>query len=185
MEENLLPEPQKNNFWNPDKIVSFSAVFISLAALIVLIYQTNLMSQQQKLSVLPYLNFQNHGTLTPNYSLVVANNGIGPAFVESVNVTYKGKTYNTDLIGFLENHLESPLNLTHLFHSNLGPGVLIPAQTNIEHLRIMDSQEDAEKLYDLLQNLYSEGLNFEIVFSSIYKEKWKIQIHELAPEKMN
>ncbi|MGB5387768.1 MAG: hypothetical protein WBN20_13370, partial [Eudoraea sp.] len=41
--------------WNSDKILSLSAMSISVLTLIIFIYQTNLMSKQNYLSILPYV----------------------------------------------------------------------------------------------------------------------------------
>lgn len=108
-ETNETTPPDQNKgkeFWNTEKIVSFSAVLISIGTLIVLIYQTNLMSQQQRLSVLPYVTMGNMGAYTPNSRYMVFNNGIGPAFVEKIKVKYKGNTYPYDLYVILAQHTE-------------------------------------------------------------------------------
>lgn len=185
MEEINEPTPANQNqareFWNTEKIVSFSAVLISIGTLIVLIYQTNLMSQQQRLSVLPYVTMGNMGAYTPNFRYMVFNNGIGPAFVEKIEVKYKGNTYPFDLYVFLAQHTEDFSQINNLFYSNLAAGALIPAQTSVEHLLIEDSTEDSEKLHGLLNRLFEEGLSFEITYRSIYGERWIIKNGLVAP----
>jgi hypothetical protein len=185
MEETTEPSPNNSTegkkFWNTEKIVSLSAVLISIATLIVLIYQTNLMSKQQRLSVLPYLTMGNMGAYTPNFKYVIFNNGIGPAFVEKIEVKYKGKTYPYDLYVFLAEHAEGFSEINNFFYSNLAAGTLIPAQTNVEHLLIENSAEDGEKLHAMLSKLFEEGLSFEITYRSIYDERWVIKNGQVAP----
>lgn len=185
MEENTEQAPvtqsEGKKFWNTEKIVSLAAVLISIGTLIVLIYQTNLMSKQQRLSVLPYLTMGNMGTYTPNYKYMIFNNGIGPAFIEKIEVKYKGNTNPYDLYVFLAEHAEGFSQINNLFYSNLAVGTLIPAQTKVEHIMIEDSTEDGEKLHALLSRYFEEGLSFEITYRSIYDEKWLIKNGEVAP----
>ncbi len=68
------------------------ALVISVAALIVSIYETNLLKEQQRSMVWPYL------TVSPSYNaqgflIEVSNDGIGPAIIKSVQIQYGGKNY--------------------------------------------------------------------------------------------
>ncbi len=54
-----------------DKILSLSAMFISICTLVVFLYQTNLIRKQQYMSVYPHLLLGNYGTWTPNYKFVL------------------------------------------------------------------------------------------------------------------
>ena len=184
-EEVNAPDKSEVGFWSTEKIVSFSAVLISIGTLVVLIYQTNLMSQQQRLSVLPYLTLGNMGAFTPAYKYIVFNNGIGPAFLEKVEVKYKGKVYPYDLYVFLAEHVEGFDEIQNIYYSNIAAGSLIPAQTNVELLIIDDSLADADKLYTMLERLFDEGMSFEITYSSIYGEKWVVKSGEVKPVKID
>lgn len=79
-----------------DRIVSASAAFVAISALVVSMYQTYLMRQQQKLSAWPYLT-QGHSWRArgSGYSYVVTNNGVGPALVGGVEVLVDGKPQPT------------------------------------------------------------------------------------------
>ena len=48
----------KKKFWTSDRIVGFSAMFISLITLFIFIKQTNIIDRQSKLSAMPYLMMQ-------------------------------------------------------------------------------------------------------------------------------
>ena len=175
----------KHSFWNTEKIVSVSAIFISAITLYVTFEQLNVSREQQRLSVLPYLSMGNYYTGSPNYKLVIQNDGIGPAFIESITVTYKGKKHEMDLISFLYEEFPQDLDsIPALSHSNIYKGMLIPAGHKIEHLSIQDSQKSADNLLVLLDKLDKETFDFEIVYSSIYKEKWKLKIGETSPTKL-
>ncbi len=175
----------KPTFWNTDKIVSISAIFISALTLYVTFEQFKISRAQQRLSVLPYLSMGNYNTGGPNYKLVVKNDGIGPAFIESVTMIYKGKKFETDLINFLHEQFPAELDsIPNLTHSNIYQGLLIPAGQTIEHLAIDNSQTSADKLLRLFGKLDAEGIEFEIVYSSIYKEKWKLRAGDASPAKV-
>ncbi len=70
------------------------ALLISVMALVVSIRETNLLQEQQRASVWPYL------TVSPKYdntgfSIITNNNGIGPALVHSVEVSLEGQYFES------------------------------------------------------------------------------------------
>lgn len=174
----------KKQFWSSDKIVSLSAILISLMTLAVLSYQTSLMRKQQRLSVLPYLSIGNYGTNTPNYKFVLENSGIGPAFIESIKIFYKGKVYKKDFAQFLISDIPEMDSVNNVYHSNIYEGVLIPSGRKINLLQIDNSLEDALKFNKVLEMLYKNGFGFELVYRSAYDEKWKITHESSIPVKI-
>ncbi len=172
-------------FWNSDKIISISAMLISLMTLIVFILQTNIIREQQRLSVLPYLYMVNENSGLPTYKFKLMNNGIGPAFIESVNVRYKGKTFNMDIPTFLYQNVPEMDSVYNVFHSNLVDGQLIPAGKEIAIFEVNNSIEDAEKLLKVMRQLNDEGFDYEIVYKSIYEERWKLNSSSISPIKMD
>jgi len=176
----------KRKFWNSDKIVSFSAIFISIATLYITINQYNATIEQQRLSVLPYLTGINFASGTPDFAYVIENNGIGPAFIESVKVTYQGKTYEGDLYEFMVSNFRSEVDsLPATIHSNIFKGMMIPAGAKILHLQVNGSQKDTDRLMKLLRKLNEERMDFEIIYSSIYKERWRLNLNEEVPQKLD
>lgn len=171
---------------NSDRIVSFAAILISVSTLIVLIYQTNIMRSQQRLSVLPHLMTSNEYIGTPNYRLILRNSGIGPAFIESVKIFHKEKTYEMDFAKFMIDHVPEFDSIDNVYYSNIAPGLLIPAEKSINLLEIHDSLKDSKNLYALIGKLVmEENLDFEIVYSSIYGEKWRITKDTVYPEPLD
>lgn len=169
-------------FWNTEKIVSFSAIFISLATLYISYVQHNASIKQQKLSVMPYLSLGNEGTGSPNYQLILENNGIGPAFIESVNIFYNGKTYEGDLIKFLYDNFGAEMDsIRNLSYGNIYPGLMIPAGKKIPHVAIENSWDDANKLLKLLDKV---EIDFEIIYASIYEERWSLTGNSIMPKKL-
>ncbi len=73
---------------------TLAALIISVLALIVSLYETDLLRTQQEAMVWPYLRvdekYNNEG-----FGLTASNNGTGPAIITSVEVIYNGKAvYN-------------------------------------------------------------------------------------------
>lgn len=175
----------KTRKWNADKTVSLSAILISLMTLFVSLYQTNMIRQQQRLSVLPYLSFGNYNTGGANYKLMLSNDGIGPAFIESVEISYKGKTYPYDLPVFFRDVIPKQVEQIKKFtHSNIFKGQMIPAGTKLSLLEIRNSPEDGIKLYKLLQKLKKEKMQLKIVYRSVYEERWQLILGDAIPQKL-
>ncbi|MEM7574700.1 MAG: hypothetical protein AAF433_17475 [Bacteroidota bacterium] len=80
----------KNSFHNFQNWGTIVALIISVLALVVSVYETNLMAEQQRATVWPYLyiikNFKED-----RFQLQLENNGTGPAIIESVEVSYHGQ----------------------------------------------------------------------------------------------
>ena len=172
----------KRPFWNSEKIISFSAIFISLLTLVVFVYQTNIIREQQRLSVLPYLQIGNYENARPNYKLVISNDGIGPAFIESVVTIRNGERFDVDLPRFLGQHIPEVDTIEDVFHSNIAPGQLIPAGAKIAILEVNNNLESAIQLYKILSD---NDISIELIYASAYGEKWKLNSNENAPERIN
>ncbi|MGB0521622.1 MAG: hypothetical protein ACPGJS_01620 [Flammeovirgaceae bacterium] len=143
------------------------------------------MRQDQHLSVLPYLYLSNSNTGGPNFKILLMNDGVGPALVESIKIIYDGKTYNQDLPNFLYKHIPEMDSINNIVHSNVAEGMLIPAGRQLAILEIENSQEDADKLFELLVKLNKKGLDLELIYQSIYNERWKIAGDSHAPQKLD
>jgi hypothetical protein len=126
-------------FWDTDKIVSFSAFFISFGTFAIYLYQTHLIQKQQHASVLPYLEIENSQPDEKTYKLILANNGIGPAFIRKIGIHYQGKFYEYDPANFYGRvyHKQHPEDTLGFIISNVSPGRLIPANTQIEMILII------------------------------------------------
>ncbi len=168
--------------WSADRIVSISAIIISLSTLIVFIYQTRLMAEQQRLSVMPYVTFGLRNTGGPNFTLFLSNDGIGPAFIESTKVFYQDTVYDMDFPNFLYSEIDGMDSIRNVFHSNINPGQLLPAGRIVDILQVDNSMENANKLLHLLDTLDCRA---EIIYQSAYKERWLLTSDTFVPEKID
>ena len=100
--------PSRNGRFNIELLLGVSATFLSLAALIVSIFQTKIAREQQQASVWPRLML---GTSVEekvfNFSLI--NQGVGPAIVSKAETAYKGKKYSSHFTPLFE-ELGRPVN---------------------------------------------------------------------------
>ncbi|MGB5236879.1 MAG: hypothetical protein WBM43_14370 [Flavobacteriaceae bacterium] len=177
--------------WNSDKILSLSAMCISFLTLVIFIYQTNLMSKQNYLSILPYLQLAYSNNPAENsYSLSIKNHGVGPAIIESVTMEYKGKQYDLsdfddDLYTFLvslEPELDSVVSTDT---STLNKGIAIPANSSYLIFNVYDSKKDYLLFTQKLKELEENGLRYEIKYRSIQNEHWLIHETSDGPVKLD
>jgi hypothetical protein len=86
-----------NKKWykQPEMIVAWSAMFISLLALLATMYEANLERENQLLSIWPRVVIQTHISDKQGYSIEVSNKGLGPAIIKTTNITVDGKTQNS------------------------------------------------------------------------------------------
>lgn len=168
----------KKSFWNADKILSITAIVLSLGTFIVFIYQTALIREHQYASVLPYLSMGNAGGGTANYTLVLQNNGIGPAIIHSVKTRKDKLEYFEDPYNFLLRVPEA--DSIDFYYSNLMPGMLIQAGNQVELLGVNNSLDDSDKLRRIV-----ESLDIYIEYESIYGQRWEARYKYYNPRKIN
>jgi hypothetical protein len=173
----------KKKLFDSSAVLSICAMLVSVMTLVVLIYQTSIMREQQRMSVLPYLTISNFGTDTPNFKVVLENSGVGPAFIKSSVIKWKGKNYKIDLVKFFFQNAPSADSIRNLYHTNLSEGALIPAQRQIPLLEVRDSFADSHQLYSLYNGMMDSGLEYEIIYSNVYDEEWKISSTSKMPVK--
>jgi hypothetical protein len=68
---------------------------VGVGSLVIILIQTQIMREQQRASVLPYLAIAVQSSAETT-GLAVRNAGIGPAILDDVRVRYKGKDFVGD-----------------------------------------------------------------------------------------
>jgi len=168
---------KENKFWNSEKLIGMVAFVISIGTLFTFIYQTNIMREHQRASVLPYLEIWNSRVGNQVYELNLYNNGIGPAFIQDIKVKYKDTVINIDtvingdpdrLVRYLMEHSDTSKRFTYRC-SNIKKGRLIRAGEKISMVAAHDSSETVKTLRKIFN---SKKTTIEITYSSIYNEKW-------------
>ncbi|MEL6255456.1 MAG: hypothetical protein AAFR87_25855 [Bacteroidota bacterium] len=181
----------ETNFWNGDRLMSIAAIIVSVGTLLVFSYQTNLIRKQQYMSVYPHLELGHYGTNSLNYKYLLKNEGIGPAMIKEVRIMdAAGKSYEK-LVDYLEDHVYMEDSL-FFYHSDIYSGRFMAAGEEIPLIGLIDNESlkdygsirnTFEGSAKLKQYLSSDSLEFEIVYESIYEERWLLKNDTYMPKK--
>lgn len=71
-------------------IIAVSVIVVSVMSMVVAIYQTQIMRDQQHTAVWPYIQWMMQ-TGPNGFSIVVTNKGVGPAIIKSTSLKLDGK----------------------------------------------------------------------------------------------
>lgn len=165
---------------NTDRLFGIAAFLISLGTFSVYIYEARLLQKQQYASALPYLELWNSGS-NEDYKLLLVNNGIGPAFIQEVKIHYGGKVYAMDHDTFFRRVI-APTDTIQYTSTNLSPGRVIPAGQTMELFSVDNAPEVRNKLRRLFGD---EQAQLEIVYASVYEERWRLKGMEDPPRKLD
>jgi hypothetical protein len=162
--------------WTTDKIMSTSALFISVISLIALLYQSylareenKLIQMQQSASVLPHLN-QWYSNYNNTFKFVVGNKGVGPAFIDDVEITLDSthKFNNTkDFFDYIFKNNKA-LDTIPYTYSTLIKGFVLPANEQIDILEIKNPKH-IQLTRDELNKI---NINYKIVYKDVYGSEW-------------
>jgi len=173
---NPTPASEKSNRRDIGDIASFVAVSLSVLALCTSAYQSMLMRDQTRLmqvesraSVWPSVSIGENDTHTPTadeFTWRVDNNGVGPAKIESVQISVDGKPYRfwKDVSAALV-----PDRPFHAQQSSIN-GTVLPAsinrETTIEMVKLTDPTL-ARAFHDA-----QSRFKITICYCSVYDDCW-------------
>lgn len=178
-----MKQKPKKRFWNSEKLLSTAAIIASMGTMFVIIYQTSLIRTQQYASVLPYLEMWNSSPNDSSYSLLLVNNGIGPAFIESIQIHYNDSIFIMDPATFSDSIIAPREGLKpDFFYSNIIKGRLIPAGEMVSMVGVTKNKALAKAFEKWLGD---EKAKVEIQYRSIYKERWKAKGLMKEPQKID
>lgn len=176
-EEEITTSRKRIN-WTTEKIMSSSALFISVISLIALLYQSylareenKLIQKQQSASVLPHLSQWSSHT-SDGFKIVIGNKGVGPAFIEKVDISIDS-THNFNNTDHLFAHIfetTKGMDTINYLTSTFKKGYVLPANENIELINIMD-REDVQSFTKVLA---TKDLRFSIEYEDVYGARWSI-----------
>lgn len=168
-----------------EMIIGLMAMVISLSTLIVFVYQTNLLRKQQHMSVYPHLSMGHMGSGSKEYSFVLTNKGVGPAFIKSVEVKDgNGKSYDS-LVEYVKDKV-NPKDSIYWNYSDLMNGSLIAEKESIELFKLSDrfmENKTVEAANILRGLLIGKNLKLKITYESIYGDTWSIRNGATIPIK--
>lgn len=169
--------------WTSDKIMSTSALFISVISLIALLYQSylareenKLIQKQQSASVLPYLN-QWFSEYDGDFKLIIGNKGVGPAFIKHVKIVLdSNKTFNNsdDLFKELfKSHKE--IDTIPYTTSTLISGFVLPAN---DHIKLIEIANHNNHITTFKRILNKSNISFSITYEDVYGTQWVLSNSE-------
>jgi hypothetical protein len=162
MEES--PVSKEKRRINSELTVALSAIFVSIVTLFVYIYQANIMRKQQYASVWPHVIWDMTISSEEGFYISIYNKGVGPAFIRSTSLTYKGETmsdplmYLTKIVGNIDS-----LNRWNVSVDNrvIGAG---------EEIRLV--QLSGRDIINKLPADVYRDTEFQICFCSVYEDCW-------------
>ena len=166
-------------FRDPQNIIAVGITIISLCALIVSILQTRVLQEERELmreysraSVWPHLDFmankaynKNDGTLT-QLSFNLSNNGVGPAIITDVKVSYNDSIAKNWWNLF--EIMEIPDSIETFIGNNIFNDRVIKIGETVKILNLDNNLPLANAFFER-----GTGFSIEIYYESIYGEKWK------------
>jgi|GEM_PF-3360152 len=180
--------------WNADRVVSISAIIVSVATLIMILYQTNLMRQEQRASVMPSLkigyNIKTDDTIFTE-TIAIRNRGLGPAFVYKFLVKQDNAVHEGDLFSYFDsiNDNKNALSMKRMVGDFIIPKneevIIYEKETTpnsdvflgkyfeypLEILRVSEETDDKAII--------------EIYYKNVYGDRWVISSNKSAPEALD
>lgn len=154
-----------------DTYLSILAIVSSFCAIGITFYQAYLQRTQQYASVIPVLDLFHTGRFedkTSGSAMTVANYGLGPAFIDSVQYYYRKKRY-ADMYSLTADVLsEAHIVDSTLVISDLWKDKVIPQGESLYLYQTSDRKVSGQ-LYSQLRNI-----GFVIYYRSVYGERWVI-----------
>lgn len=178
---------KKKFFLSSDQIFGLTAMLISLVTLIIFVRQTNIMDKQSRLSALPYLMVEkstNSEEFKIQFSLV--NHGVGPAIIEDRMIRYSGEEYDQDFHQFLTQSVAGLDTIKPFNWSTIYKGMAIPANGRVVMIAIGNNQAEYDLYRKTLQKFQkNDDFYFEIIYSSVYGDRWKMSTDSEVPQKLD
>ncbi len=164
-------------------LLALTALFVSIVTLVIFIRQTNIMDEQSRRSVMPYLIIEwNSSEADTLISIRLENHGIGPAIISRRTFFYQGETHDMEFNEFLLEYIPEMKDVRIISSSSVEPGFSIPAGDHREIITVGGNIESYQKFQKIMAHL-TEGsdFNYDIRYESIYEDAWLLQGGRLKP----
>lgn len=153
---------QKRKRFDPEKIVAYSALILSLCAIVIAVYEVSLLEEQKHAAVWPRV-FSARNTSADNFQVVIKNAGVGPAQILSVEVRIDGEPMFTwlDAVEQVVGDRAFPLSRSTVTNRVLTAGETIyPMGVTGEVANMLSANRDRLKL--------------KVCYCSIYDRCWEL-----------
>ncbi len=175
----------KKKFWTSDKIVSFVAIVVSIFSLFIFVRQTNIIEEQNHLSVMPYLMLESSNNSSQNeFRIEIVNHGVGPAIIEERLIFFKGEKHDMEFVEFLTEIAPDTDSIFVISSATLQPGFALPAGASRQILKIGGSKKSYEDFMRFMAITQTDDFSYEIKYKSIYDDHWEISSRDEVPMKI-
>ncbi|HRH35342.1 MAG TPA: hypothetical protein PKY12_09785 [Catalimonadaceae bacterium] len=166
---------KKSGFSRSEMWIAGMATVISLCALLTSLYQTVLDRRHQVASVWPYVmitrsNIDPAQTGNPYFEIQVMNKGVGPAILNYISYSYKGKKFN-NAYDLLNEILVKP---DFYIVSDIWKGRVVSTNETISHMVIKGPQA-------MILDSVSKNISIKIQYTSVFEEKWESRFNTGDP----
>ena len=157
-----------------DRLLAFAAVFLSLAALVVAIFQTAILREQQRASAWPHLQLTTE-SIDEDFGMTLTNNGVGPALIRDVDIRYDGRAYPS-LKTVFDDELRRQYPLDSLgyghYYTEVVAGDVLAAEQQAALFRVVNGPRAAS----LTQAEFGgERLRLTIRYADVYGNEWTLR----------
>ncbi len=159
-------------FINIELLLGISATFLSLAALVVSIFQTKIARDQQQASVWPYLQLIS-SNVDQELHFGFENKGVGPAIIKNYEILYRGKTYTSTRSLFYEEIGVQTAGGKGF--SDVLKGDVFKSGEDIELLFVAKNDTIVQKTSALLAD---SSLRVRIRYADVYGNCWLLDRHK-------
>lgn len=152
---------KKSILKEPEMIMAICAVFLSLVAVSVALFEANIAREQQKVSAWPYLDVTSSNLNGMTH--MVINKGLGPAIIKDVRVSFRNTPVKEwgDLFNLIDE--QYPWATTT---STLRNQIISPGQT----FNFLKLNKDIFKEY--LKTSKRHDISVSICYCSVYQDCW-------------
>lgn len=173
-----------------NKIIALSAIFVSVVSLYVAWDQSRIMRQQQHASAMPIIMVEMDFIIEdefPTFKLRIRNDGVGPGFVKSGALQINGKQIET-FSSFSDAILPTPLRKAPTIRLDVTKGVLAPGMTRVPLRMVWKNKELAPEFIPFAYSMADKekfDISYQVCYCSIYDQCWVTDIYAQAmPEKI-
>ncbi|HXM19442.1 MAG TPA: hypothetical protein VN934_11630 [Candidatus Tumulicola sp.] len=161
-----------------DIIIAVSALLISAIASVAVVYQTHVISEQFSATVWPYLSFE--VTRDPSHlTVVLRNDGIGPALIRTVDVTYEGKraqSLDAVIDPIVAKATQAHKGATRSTIASIDAGSVLAAHERVTLVRIQGAQATQALLEE------APHVNLSVCYCSLLGRCWIKQFNDRSGE---
>jgi hypothetical protein len=166
-----------------DVVLAFSAMAVSIVSLFIAVHHGQTMEKMVEADTWPYVDF-GRSTATPENKpagvLILSNNGVGPARIETFEVRYNGKPV-TNKMAFIKEASGDESLARYALTSTVTDRV-IPAGSKIDFLAIIPPDPSTQAFTQFRQSL--SNVTATICYCSALDECWVRDSESSKPQKV-